>query len=213
MKTKIDLNNWNRRSHFYFFKDYDNPFYNICCNIEITTLHNFCRENKASFFLTSLFLATSAANQIEELKYRIEGDEVYCYDKIHPYSTILKDDNTFIFCEFTFNKNYRIFKGSADKIISNEKKKNGSLSSKDRNDVIHFTTIPWISLTSISHARNFNTCDSIPKMVFGKFYKSYKELVIPFSIEVNHALVDGYHIGQFLEKFEELIQNCDKILG
>ena len=138
---------------------------------------------------------------------------MYCYDKIHPYSTILKDDNTFSFCEFTFNENYCIFKESADKVIYNEKTKKGSLSSKDRNDVIHFTTIPWIALTSISHARNFNTYVSIPKMVFGKFYKSDQMLIIPFSIEVNHALVDGYHIGQFLEKFEELIKNCDKMLG
>ncbi len=33
---KLDLANWNRRTHFDFFKGYDQPFFGITAEINIT---------------------------------------------------------------------------------------------------------------------------------------------------------------------------------
>ena len=37
-----------------------------------------------------------------------------------------------------------------------------------RLDVIHYSTLPWNKLTGLTHARNFNIDDSVPKITFGK---------------------------------------------
>jgi chloramphenicol O-acetyltransferase type A len=44
--------------------------------------------------------------------------------------------------------------------------------------------------------------DSVPKLAFGKTEKLNNSLMMNVSIHVNHALVDGYDIGKFVEKFQ-----------
>jgi len=213
VKKEVDINKWSRKSHFHFFKDFDNPFYNICSNIEISELLQFCKENKSSFFLASLYLSIKAANEINEFRYRIEGQKVYAYDIIHPFSTVLNDDNTFSFCEFTYSESFREFEDLGKLAISKTNKYKLLIPKENRRDVIHYTTIPWISLTSISHAKNFYPEDSIPKFVLGKYFEYENKVMIPFSIEVHHSLVDGYHVGKYYEIFREIITNCYSILS
>jgi len=213
LRKKLDLNTWNRKQHYEFFKDYDNPFYNICFNVDVTSLYKYSKEKGISFFLASLYLSCRAANKLEEFRYRIDGDEVFIYKNIHPFSTVLNDDKTFSFCEFEFQNSFLDFLINSKAKIK-ESIKNKTLNSKEyRKDVIHYTTIPWISLTGLTHARNFKTGDSIPKFVFGKLFSEGDKYFLPFCVEVNHALVDGYHVGQLNEEFLKLITNCRDILS
>jgi chloramphenicol O-acetyltransferase type A len=153
LKRKIDIEGWNRKAHFHFFKDFDNPFYNICCNIDITDLLNACKYNNRSFFLASLYLSTKAANCVSELKFRLEEEEVFEYETIHPFSTIMNDDKTFSFCEFKMLESYIDFERNGKLSIAETMKRIGLFPKEERTDVIHFTTVPWIEFTSVSHAR------------------------------------------------------------
>lgn len=40
---------------------------------------------------------------------------------------------------------------------------------------------------------------------FGKFYEKNGRKVMPFSIEVHHSFIDGYHIGLLVEKLQEAL--------
>lgn len=53
--------------------------------------------------------------------------------------------------------------------------------------------------TSLSHARSFAFPDSVPKISVGKIIPQGDQLLMPVSVHVHHALVDGYHVGQFFE--------------
>jgi chloramphenicol O-acetyltransferase type A len=46
------------------------------------------------------------------------------------------------------------------------------------------------------------TKESVPKLSFGKFIEKRLKLMMPVSISVNHALVDGWHVGQFVKRFQ-----------
>ena len=74
--------------------------------------------------------------------------------------------------------------------------------------MIHFSVLPWVSFTSISHPRGLNSkMESIPKITLGKFFKSGERILLPISIEVNHCLMDGYHLGLFNEKLTQAIES------
>lgn len=64
-------------------------------------------------------------------------------------------------------------------------------------NVIHFSAIPWIDFTSLSHARSFSFADSSPKVSFGKMTEHDGVKTMPVSIHVHHGLVNGYHVGLF----------------
>jgi chloramphenicol O-acetyltransferase type A len=59
----------------------------------------------------------------------------------------------------------------------------------------------------VTHARNFKFNDSVPKITFGRFSQRNHKKIMPVSINVHHGLMDGYHVGQYLELFEQLIND------
>jgi len=66
--------------------------------------------------------------------------------------------------------------------------------------------LPWVSFTSFSHARNWRREDSVPKIAFGKFIKKDDRVLMPFSVEVHHALMDGLHVGRYVMRLEEVLR-------
>lgn len=203
--TLLDTENWNRRAQYEFFKDFDSPFFNITAQVEVEHLWTYTRKNKLSFFLANLFCATKVANQVESFRYRIHGDQVVCYDTIHTGSTILYDDNTFGFCYFDFQNDLFAFCNEGRQRVEAQKRDRSLDPRSDRDDLIHFSSIPWITFTGVQHARRFGQEDSVPKITFGKYFEADGRLRMPVSIEVHHALMDGYHVGQYLEKYQLIL--------
>jgi hypothetical protein len=61
-----------------------------------------------------------------------------------------------------------------------------------RHNVIHFSAIPWLNFTSLSHARSYT--DSCPKISFGKMMTTDDGTkTMAMSIHVHHGLIDGYN--------------------
>jgi chloramphenicol O-acetyltransferase type A len=69
-------------------------------------------------------------------------------------------------------------------------------------NVIYTTVIPWVSFTSLRHPVGQSAGSGIPLIAFGKFYEQAARKFMPVSLDVNHALMDGYHAGMFFEKLE-----------
>jgi chloramphenicol O-acetyltransferase type A len=44
-------------------------------------------------------------------------------------------------------------------------------------------------------------------MVFGKIFDDGPRRMMPFSVEVHHALVDGVHVGKFFNLFQEKLNS------
>jgi chloramphenicol O-acetyltransferase type A len=72
-------------------------------------------------------------------------------------------------------------------------------------DVIHFSAMPWISFTGLTHARHFVLQDSMPKISVGKCFEQNGKLLMPVATYVHHGLADGYHVHQFLQTLEGLL--------
>ena len=206
---KLDINTWNRKSHFDFFKDFHDPFFNITANVDVTKLYHFTKKNNLSFFLTSLFLSTKAINEIENFRYRIRGNEVIIHDKIDPGSTYLYDDNTFGFIYFNYVDDLFLFHENGKKEIKRWKNIKDMKGRDGTDDEIHYSIIPWTSFTSFKNASNYKKDDSIPIVVFGKYFKENGKVLMPVSVEVHHSLMDGYHVGKYFDLFHELSKNIN----
>ena len=206
-KNKIDLNTWKRKAHFEFYKNYEQAFFNITANVDVTNLYQFCKKNNYSFFLTCLYISTKTANSIEEFKTRLENDDAFIYDTINSGSTILKEDNTFFFCYLEFFPDLEMFLANSRKQINIQKKISFNDGNRDNQAVIYHSTLPWISFTSVQHAQDKEKGNSVPKIVFGKYFNSGEQLLMPLSVEVHHAFADGYHVGLFFDKFQKEIDH------
>ena len=109
---------------------------------------------------------------------------------------------------YDYFSDFKRFYQNAQK--QNELGRTGKLPFDGRNNdlnIIHYSVIPWIEFSSFSHPRNFKNNDSIPKIVFGKYYEDNGSFYLPISIEVHHALMDGYHLGEYLQKLQKQLNN------
>lgn len=202
MKTKLDLNNWNRKEHFEFFSKMEEPFFGLTFTIDCTQAYNKAKELEISFFTYYLHKTLMAINIVENFKYRIIDNEVYIWDRIDVSSTIMREDKTFGFSLIEFDADLNQFNQNTIKEIERIQNTTGLLTREfPDNNLIHFSAIPWIDFTSISHARGFSFPDSCPKISFGKMTEANGKKSMPMSIHVHHGLVDGYHVGLFIEEF------------
>ena len=204
---KVDISQWNRRTQYDFFKNYEHPFFTISTELDVTKLYTLCKSRNYSFSLSCLFVAIKCANQIREFRYRIDNEQVVEYDNIHIGSTILNKDETFSFCYFNYNESLELFLSEAQAAIERLHEQPKFESQDWRSDLIHCTTLPWISFTGFEHAwSGKEKAIGIPKIVFGKWNESEGIKKVPFSISVHHALMDGIHVGKYIEKMEDLLQ-------
>jgi len=63
--------------------------------------------------------------------------------------------------------------------------------------------IPCIEITGVQHARRTSRTATIPKIVFGKNFESNDRSQMPVSVDVNHDMMDGYHVGKYFELFQK----------
>ncbi|MFH6961174.1 CatA-like O-acetyltransferase [Flavobacterium plurextorum] len=205
MKTLLDLENWNRKEHFAHFKQMEEPFFGVTVEIDCTKAYQTAKELNVSFFIYYLHKTLVAVNSVENFKYRIADDKIYINDHIDASATIGREDGTFGFSLIEFNPDFNLFKENALAEIERIQNTTGLFTrSFDDDNLIHFSAIPWINFTSISHARSYTFPDSCPKISFGKMITSETgKRTISMSVHVHHALMDGLHVGQFIDRFEE----------
>jgi chloramphenicol O-acetyltransferase type A len=204
MKTKIDLNNWPRRDYYKYFGSCDDPFFGVVVNIDCTTAYDYCKKNNVSFFLYYMHESIKALNRVENFRYRIIDGEIWVFDRVHASSTVGRKDHTFGFAFFEVIDDFASFAENAEKKIAEVQDYQGlRINENTRLDVVHYTTLPWFSFTGFKHEKNIRCEESIPKIAFGKFFESDGKKLMPHSINANHGLVDAYHVGKYLEYFQE----------
>lgn len=201
----LDLERWPRRATFEFFRGYDKPYFNICAPLEVGPLEDFVRATPGtSFFLAYLYLSLRTANELEPFRYRLSGGQVLVHDRIHAGTTILLDEDRFDFAYLDYDEDFGRFQAAAREVMARARASGGRMEARDdHTDLIHYSAVPWVSFTSISHARNWGREDSVPKIVFGKVSGQNGQRLMPVSVEVHHALMDGLHVGRYLERLQQ----------
>lgn len=205
MRTLLDIESWNRKDQFRFFSQFEEPFFGITVQVDCTEAYAYAKANGHSFFLYYLHQSLKAANQIEPFKYRISEDKVYVYDAVHASPTINRPDGTFGFSYMDYHPDFTTFATKANIVMEEVRNSKGLVPAVSGENVIHYSSIPWINFTSLSHARSFSFKDSCPKISFGKMTEVNGRKQIPVSIHVHHALMDGFHVGQYIDVYQQLL--------
>ena len=205
MKQKLDLNTWNRKEHFLFFKEMDEPFYGITTTIDCTKAYTKAKALGVSFFTYYLHKTLCAVNAVENFRYRIIDGEAYVFDVIDASATVMREDTTFGFSYMPYAENLADFAPIVQTEIDRIQTTTGLFTREYPENIIHFSALPWINFTSLSHARSFTWPDSCPKISFGKLLDDNETKSMAISVHVHHGLVDGYHVGLFLEQLQGLM--------
>lgn len=208
MKKYLDLENWPRKEHFHFFRKFEEPFFGVTVTIDCTKAYEKAKMGGHSFFTYYLHKTLAAVNSVKAFRFRVEDDKVAVYDQINASATISREDGSFGFSLIEYHADFSLFVAKAQIEIERVKNTPGLFTREfNYENMIHFSAIPWIDFTSLSHARSFSFPDSCPKISFGKMTEENGTRKMAISAHVHHGLMDGFHLGQFIDRFQELMNS------
>ena len=214
MSGYLDIENWSRRQLFEFFTGYTNPYFNVCTQIDVSELKRFVsQEPRVKLSLALHYFALRIANEIEPFRYRLRDGKVFIYDVVSGGTTVLLPNESFTYAYFDYHRSFYEFVREMGRAMDDVRAGTGDLKPTMRDDVIYHTTLPWISFTSFMHARTPGRGESIPRIVFGKITNEHGRMMMPISVEVHHALMDGLHVGRYIGKFEEALADPETFIS
>lgn len=202
---ELDIENWNRKEIFQFFKKFTDAYFSVIVHVDVTRAYDYSKKQHISFFVLYLHACMKALNSVENLRYRIREDKVIIHDVIHASPTILRNDNTFGFSFIHYNNDIEVF--NKNFLSEKERIQNSTnlFPKEDTDDCIYCSALPWINFSGHKEPLFGVVKESVPKLAFGKFEIKDNKKLMPVSIAVNHALVDGYHVGEFVELFQRYL--------
>ena len=207
MYTELNIEKWPRKTTYEFFKDYEDPFFNFAANIDVSSVYAFCKKNDLAFSLTSLYYSLVTANEIREFRIRLVDGRLVEFDRIHATQTILNSDETFSFAYFEMKDDVFEFNSSGKEAREKYKALKTFDVESDRSDLIYYSVIPWVSFTSFKHASRLDKSQTVPRIVFGKLFTDSDRVLMPLSVEANHTVMDGIHVGKFFTRFQEVLNS------
>lgn len=212
MRT-IDVSSWPRRSQFELFRDSHLPYFNVCADVDVTATRRAAQERDVPITAAIVYLVARTANQIQEFRYRIRDDTVVEHDMVHPASTVMTTGDHFTFCFYEYLDDFRTFVARYKTATAHARSHPSLDDPEGRDDLLFMTAIPWVLFTSFSHPVLSIPADSVPRFAWGKFHERDGSVMMPFSIQGHHALMDGLHVGHFFQAFQRSMQQPDSYMA
>ena len=207
-RQKIDLETWERRAAFHFFKNFTEPYHGVCLRIDCTATYRYAKKHQLSVFLSLVHRSLIAAHQVENFKTRLVDGAVWRYEQINAGSAVGRANGTIGMGHYLFRARIDEFVREAAIELDRVRQRDDIERYPDAN-LIRYSVLPWCDFTSISHARDFSREDSAPRITFGKITDAEGRCTMPVSIHAHHGLVDGLHVAQFIEKFQHSLDAPD----
>jgi len=210
---ELDLADWPRRQAFEFFRDFAKPHFSICTRIDVTALKPaLAQAGVGTVTLACHFIALQLANRLAPFRYRLQQGRVMVMDVVHGSTTVLRADESFSFAYLPHADNFADFVATGAPAIAGTRAGEQGFDPRVGDAAqVHFTTLPWMHFTSFTHARDGAFEDSIPKLAFGRIDAEgpadAARRWMPLSVEVHHALMDGLHVGRFVQGFEAAMKH------
>jgi chloramphenicol O-acetyltransferase type A len=160
-----------------------------------------------SYALTALFCSQRAANEIREFRIRQADGILVEFEYVEATQTILNDDETFSFAYFEMRDDLYEFDRAGKAALAKYKKLKTFDVERNRLDLVYYSVIPWVSFTSFKHASRLDNTQTVPRIVFGKLFESSGRRHMPVSVEANHMIMDGFHVGKYFNGLQQMIDS------
>ena len=218
----LDISRWPRRATFEFYRDFEQPFFSVCTRVDVAALKPALAQIKhgshpATITLACHFLALQLANRMDPWRYRLQQGRVRVLAAVHASTTVLRDDDSFGFAYLRHATDYARFAAPAAQALAAARTAEPPFEPRVGDAaLLHITTLPWLHFTSFAHARRGGQSghngdkDSVPKIAFGRIDNDPAggpQRWLPMQLDVHHALMDGVHVGRFVQAFEAAMRD------
>lgn len=210
----IDMESYIRRDHFEHFLTMEDPFVELTVQLDITEWFQAVKEQDQPFFLSFLYQVGRTANSVRELRQRIRDRGILEYETCGCSYTVALEDGTYRYANVGTDLPFPEFVAAAQQKQRQAMEEEHLVEEGDPESYFYISCLPWCSYSGIRLPAP-ERCFSVPSVTWGKYYREQKlsmkngrlqadeRVMIPVTLQVNHALVDGVHMSRFFSGLEE----------
>lgn len=203
---KIDMETFPRRAHFDYFCSMTNPYLGVTVNVDVTELVRFCKREKCSFYLAMIHLSALAADGVPEFRQRIRDGGIVEYSACPTSHTELLDNGTYCYCTLHHDMDWKTYLAYAEDTRA-RCREHPSIEETDSVESEYFvSSLPWLNYTALIQPTTVGD-ESNPRITWGKYEENGTgRLLLPLTVLVHHALVDGFQLSRFYENLKREIE-------
>lgn len=201
----IDEKTWPRAMHCAVFRNSIEPAFCVTVELDVTAFRLRVKQLNLSFTLAMVYAVCRCANEIEAFRYRFVDGNIVLFDRIDTAFTYLDmETELFKVVNVPMQDTMEAYIQLAETTAREQKEYfTGPLG----NDIFQCSPLPWMAYTHISHTNSGKKDNATPLFDWGKFQPKDGKYVMPFSVQVHHSFVDGLHIGRFVERLQDFLNN------
>lgn len=204
----IDFENWKRKEYFHHYKNIVPCTYSITVNIDITDFSTTLKKHNIKLFPALIHALTTMVNHHEEFRMGYDKDSRLGYfDAMSPSYTIFNSESEMFSSIWTpYHSDFSVFYEHCIEDIKRYEKAEQLFPQTDiPPNTFPVSSIPWASFKGFNLNVSNDGSFLLPIFTFGKHFKQEQRRLLPLSVQVHHAVCDGFHAGRFIEGLQERI--------
>lgn len=210
---KVDLEQWHRGKLFRFYIDQMRIVMSLTVDIDVTNLKNYAKKQEIGFYPLMLWVVSKAINSRDEFKYGWDEDgSLIRWDYVSPsYTDFHSEDEAFTKLVTEYSDDLFTFCGRVQADRERHRSDRAILEDQPRN-FFDVSCLPWVKYRHFD-VHVFDEGKFLaPVVTWGKFEPENGRLMMPLTMNIHHAVADGFHLSRFFRDVQELIDKqllCD----
>ena len=198
----IEQEAWKRKEYF------DHYFKHVPCTYIMTVKLDITGLKDKKLYPTLLYGLATIVNRHEEFRTAMnENGQVGVFSEMMPCYTIFhKDTQTFSNLWTAYTADYTEFCARYREDMERYGNTEGMMAKPNPpENTFPVSMIPWTTFEGFNLNLKNGYDYLLPIFTFGKYQQDNGRYYIPLSVQVHHAVCDGFHTSRFINELQELI--------
>lgn len=204
---KINIGTWQRGGLFRFYIEELRNVMSMTVDMDVSPLVAFVRRNQLKFYPVMMWAVSKAVNSRAEFRYGWDADgDLIRWEYVSPYyADFHQQDESCVKLVTEYSDDLFCFHAR----FLADRERFRDLRAFDLKmippNTFDVSCLPWVKYRSF----DIHVFDEgkylAPVVTWGKFERESGKIVMPLSMNIHHAVADGWHLSRFFMDVQEII--------
>lgn len=206
--TKVDIDEWSRGTLFRFYIEKMRIVMSLTVDINVAPLITYTKKNGLKFYPAMIWVVSKVINSHDEFKYSWDTDgNLIRWDSISPSYTVFNRDDE-CFSKFVTEYTDDIFE-FYQRTVDDQRKyqEERAIIGNQPQNFFDVSCLPWVKYKHFD-VHVFDEGKFLaPVVTWGKYEVQNGNALMPLTMNIHHAVADGFHLSRFFNEVQELIDS------